>query len=116
MTRKLIAMLLAVAMIACCAAAAAEAPYGPTYDEWSEMTDEELYEKAKAEGGELTVYATSSKMLKAEEKFEELYPDINLVIYDLDQDEVLSKCRIEAETGNITADVLQAKEIGRAHV
>ena len=51
MTRKLIALLLAVAMIACCAAAAAEAPYGPTYDEWSEMTDEELYEKAKAEGG-----------------------------------------------------------------
>ena len=42
MTRKLIALLLAVAMIACCAAAAAEAPYGPTYDEWSEMTDEEL--------------------------------------------------------------------------
>ncbi len=32
MTRKLIALLLAVAMIACCAAAAAEAPYGPTYD------------------------------------------------------------------------------------
>lgn len=112
MTRKLISLLLACLMTACCCAAAtAEDVFGPVYDEWSEMTEEELYELAKAEGGELTVYATSSKMLKAEDKFKELYPDINLVIYDLDQDEVLNKCRIEAETGNVTADVLQAKDV-----
>ena len=41
--------------------------FGPIYDEWSDMTDEELYELAKQEGGEINVYATSSKMMKAEE-------------------------------------------------
>ncbi|MBR6187338.1 MAG: extracellular solute-binding protein [Clostridia bacterium] len=112
MKGKLIALLLACIMVvSCCSAVLAENTYGPIYDEWSDMTDEQLYELAKAEKGELTVYATSSKMLKAEKGFEELYPDIDLVIYDLDQDEVLSKCRIEAETGNITADVLQAKDV-----
>ena len=111
MKEKLVALLLACIMIVSCTAAMAETDYGPIYDEWSDMTDEQLYELAKAENGELTVYATSSKMLKAEKGFEELYPGIDLVIYDLDQDEVLSKCRIEAETGNITADVLQAKDV-----
>ena len=41
--------------------------YGPIYDEWSEMTDEELYALAKdevAKNGPINIYATSSKMLK----------------------------------------------------
>jgi len=104
--------MLAVALTALTGMAFAEEyEYGPIYDDWSKMTDEELYAQAQEEGGEITVYATSSKMLKAEEKFEELYPGLDLVVQDLDQDEVLSKCRIEAQTGNITADVLQAKDV-----
>nr|WP_325214926.1 extracellular solute-binding protein [uncultured Oscillibacter sp.] len=85
--------------------------YGPYYDEWSDMTDEELYEMAKAENTTINVYATSSKMLKAEEPFEEMYPGLDLVVSDLDSDEVLSKAKIENETNNITADVLQTKDI-----
>ena len=89
--------------------------YGPYYDEWSDMTDEELYEMAKQEAAdghkEITVYATSSKMLKAEEPFEKLYPELDLVVADLDSDEVLSKAQIENETNNITADVLQTKDV-----
>ena len=85
--------------------------YGPYYDEWSDMTDDELYEMAKSEGGQINVYATSSKMLKAEEPFEEMYPGLDLVVYDMDSDEVLSKAKIEADTGNITADVLQTKDV-----
>ena len=104
----LLALMLIVASIGCLAED--EAYYGPIYDEWSEMTDEELYALAQEEGGEITIYATSSKMLKEEEKFEEAYPGLDLVVYDLDQDEVLSKCKIEAETQNITADVLEAKD------
>lgn len=105
----LLALTLLISSLSC--VASAEEFYGPIYDEWSEMTEEELYAKAQEEGGEITVYATSSKMLKAEEGFEELYPGLDVVIYDLDQDEVLSKCEIEAETGNITADVLEAKDV-----
>lgn len=85
--------------------------YGPIYDEYSEMTDEQLYELAKAEGGKINIYATSSKMLKEEKPFEEAFPGLDVVITDLDQDEVLEKCRIESETGNITGDVLQAKDV-----
>ncbi|MDO5399595.1 MAG: extracellular solute-binding protein [Eubacteriales bacterium] len=88
--------------------------FGPIYDEWSDMTDEELYEKAKeevADGSEINIYATSSKMLKVEEDFEEAYPGLNLTIMDLDQDEVLDKCKLEAQSGNIFGDVLQAKDV-----
>lgn len=88
--------------------------FGPIYDEWSDMTDEELYQKALeevADGSEINIYATSSKMLKAEEKFEEAYPGLDLTIMDLDQDEVLEKCVLEANSGNIYGDVLQAKDV-----
>ena len=88
--------------------------YGPIYDEWSDMTDEELYQLALEEvkdGSEITVYATSSKMLKAEDKFEEAFPGLNLTVMDLDQDEVLEKCKLEASAGNIYGDVLQAKDV-----
>jgi len=85
--------------------------YGPYYDEWSDMTDEELYEEAKKEDTTLNVYATSSKMLKEEELFEAAYPGIDLVVSDLDSDEVLSKAKMEKDSNNITADVLQTKDV-----
>jgi len=89
--------------------------YGPIYDEWSDMTDEELFQKALEEtnnGKEsIKVYATSSKMLKAEEKFEETFPGLDVEIMDMDQDEVLSKCVLEYDSGNILGDVLQAKDV-----
>ena len=88
--------------------------YGPIYDEWSDMTDEELYQLALEEvkdGSEITVYATSSKMLKAEDKFEEAFPGLNLTVMDMDQDEVLEKCKLEDNAGNIFGDVLQAKDV-----
>jgi len=105
----LLAILLAMSLLLSCAMA--ETTIGPIYDEWSEMTDEELYELALKEGGAINVYSTSSKMLKCEEPFEEMFPGLDAIIYDLDQDDVLSKCQIEAETGNITADVLMAKDV-----
>jgi len=84
---------------------------GPIYDDYSEMTDEQLYEAAKKEGGQINLYATSSGMLKEEEPFEKAYPGLDLVVTDLSQDEVLDKCKIEAKSGNITGDVLQAKDV-----
>ena len=90
-----------------------EEVYGPYWDEWSDLTDEELYQKALNEDKDQTinVYATSSKMLKCEEGFEEMYPGLDLVVSDLDSDEVLSKAEIENSTNNITADVLQTKDV-----
>ena len=85
--------------------------YGPYYDEWSDKTDEELFEEALKEDTTINVYATSSKMMKVEESFEEAYPGLDLVVFDLDNDEVLSKAKIEHDTGHITADVLQTKDV-----
>ena len=103
--------LLMVMVMAFSAVAFADSQEGPIYDEWSDMTDEELYQLALAEGGQIVVYATSSKMLKTESGFEEAFPGLDLVVQDMDQDEVLSKCKLEAQTGNIASDVLQAKDV-----
>ena len=85
--------------------------YGPYYDEWSDKTDEELFEEALKEDTTINVYATSSKMMKVEEGFEAAYPGLDLVVSDLKTDEVLSKAKIEHDTGNTTADVLQTKDV-----
>ena len=65
--------------------------YGPYYDEWSDKTDEELYEEALKEDTTINVYATSSKMMKVEEGFEAAYSGLDLVVSDLKTDEVLSE-------------------------
>ena len=88
--------------------------FGPIYDEWSEKTEAELYQMAieeVKEEGPINIYATSSKMLKAEEKWLETYPELEIQIMDMDQDEVLEKCVLEANAGNIMGDVLQAKDV-----
>ncbi len=89
--------------------------YGPYYDEWSEKSDEELYEMAKEEvsngAKKIVVYATSSKMTKVKDDFIEAYPELELEVIDLDSDEVLSKAEIENNSGNINADVLQSKDV-----
>lgn len=88
--------------------------FGPIYDEWSDMTDEELYQKALEEvknGEDINIYATSSKMTKVKDDFEEQFPGLTVAIMDMDQDEVLEKCELEANSGNILGDVLQAKDV-----
>ena len=52
--------------------------YGPYYDEWSDKTDEELFEEALKEDTTINVYATSSKMMKVEEGFEAAYPGVTV--------------------------------------
>ena len=143
MTKRILSLLLALVMVlslAACASSEApktteapktEAPkddapqetlvdvtesdfFGPIYDEWSEMTDEELYALAKdevAKNGPINIYATSSKMLKAEEPWLETYPELTLAIMDLDNDQVLEKCVLEANAQNVQGDVLQVKDV-----
>ena len=88
--------------------------FGPIYDEWSEKTDEELLEEALKEveaNGPINIYATSSKMKKVQETFEEAFPGLKVEIMDLDNDEVLEKCRLEADANNVLGDVLQVKDV-----
>ena len=88
--------------------------YGPIYDDWSKMSDEELYAQALEEvkdGSAINIYATSSKMLKVKDTFEEAFPGLTVDIMDLDNDEVLQKCRLEANADNVQGDVLQVKDV-----
>ena len=88
--------------------------FGPIYDDWSKMSDEELYAQALEEvkdGSAINIYATSSKMLKVKDTFEEAFPGLTVDIMDLDNDEVLQKCRLEANANNVQGDVLQVKDV-----
>ena len=88
--------------------------YGPIFDDWSKMSDEELYQLALEEvkdGSTINIYATSSKMKKVQETFEEAFPGLTVDIMDMDNDEVLTKCRLEADAGNVQGDVLQVKDV-----
>ena len=107
--KKFLATLMAGTMLVTGIAATAEG-MAKTDESYNSKTTDELYAEAQAEGGKITVYATSSKMLKVEEPFEEAYPGLDVEIIDLDNDEVIEKLQIEAETGNITGDVLQVKD------
>ena len=88
--------------------------FGPIFDDWSKMSDEELYQLALEEvkdGSTINIYATSSKMKKVQETFEEAFPGLTVDIMDMDNDEVLTKCRLEADAGNVQGDVLQVKDV-----
>ncbi len=87
---------------------------GPVYDDWSDKTDAELYEMAKAEGGIITVYGSSSRLAKIATAFMKDYPELKAEAYDLDQEEAKDKIRIEAQTGNYNADVLQCSDTNGA--
>ena len=62
-------------------------------------------EAAAKEEGELLVYANSSKVEKAAEKFMELYPEIKVQAFDLGGDDVLNKVVEEQKAGAFTGDV-----------
>ena len=114
---KILALALSVVMVLALSVPAFAAEdsdyYGPIYDEWSEMTTDELYQAVldEADGEPIRIYATSSKMLKVEEDFEEQFPELDLEIQDLDNDVVLQKCVEEVDSGNVFGDVLQAKDV-----
>ena len=79
----------------------------PTNPEYNAMTADELYELAKAEGGKIVVYCTTSKIAKVADKFMEEYPDLTVEVYDLDAGESITKVITEVDTGNIIADLIQ---------
>ena len=57
----------------------------------TEETDEELYQKALEEGATVTLYSISSRCTKVEAAFEEKYPDIDCVPFDISTNELLEK-------------------------
>jgi len=62
-------------------------------------------EEAAKKEGKVVVYANTSKIAKAAEKWAEAYPDIAIEGYDLGGDDVLSKTLGEQAAGTIVGDV-----------
>jgi len=77
---------------------------------YDSMTMDELYELAKAEGGVINIYATTTDAQTAVKKFQKAYPDLEALYVGCDTNTVGQKIELEAESGNITADIMLVKD------
>ena len=55
----------------------------------TDETDEELYEQAIAEGGEVTLYSISSRCTAVADAFMAKYPEITCTAFDISTNELL---------------------------
>lgn len=78
--------------------------------DWNHMSADELYEMAKAEGGTITIYSTSTDADTARKYIRDVYPDLNFEFISCDTDTVKDKVEMEADSGNVMADVLMVKD------
>lgn len=69
------------------------------------MTVEELLPLAEAEGS-VTVYSFTSRISKVEAAFEEAYPNIDLIGFDISSTEQIARLKAEAQAGVANADVV----------
>ncbi len=74
-------------------------PYQTETQDWAAI------EAAAKLEGSVIIYANSSKISKAVEAWQEMYPDIAIEGYDLGGDDVLTKTISEQEAGTIIGDV-----------
>ncbi|MBQ2201992.1 MAG: extracellular solute-binding protein, partial [Clostridia bacterium] len=126
--KKLLAILLALTMVLSLAACSGGGQEGPSDDgqpktgraaidvigedgiDWNHLSTDELYEMAKAEGGTITIYATTADADTARKKIQRVYPDLNFEYISCDTNTVMKKIEMEAESGNPMADVLMVKD------
>lgn len=71
----------------------------------NEMTAEELLPLAEAEGS-VTVYSFTSRISRVEAAFEEAYPNIDLIGFDISSTEQIARLKAEASAGLTNADVV----------
>ena len=126
--KKYLAIILALAMLLTLAACTGGGQEGPADDgvpktgraaidvigedgiDWNHMSTDELYEMAKAEGGTITIYSTTTDADTARKKIQRVYPDLNFEYISCDTNTVMKKIEMEAESGNPMADVLMVKD------
>ncbi len=78
--------------------------------DYDSLSMAELYELAKAEGGTVKVYASTTAASSAIRRFKQVYPDIAIEYISCDNDTVASKIELECDTGNVNADVMMVKD------
>lgn len=77
----------------------------------TDETDAQLYEQAKKEGGEITLYSISSRSPKVAEAFMAKYPDLKCTAFDISTNELLEKVTREHDAGQYVADVVHIKDM-----
>ena len=112
--KKFLALLLSALMVFSLVACGSSGGGGSVSEDdgvdYANMSMEELYELAKAEGGKLEIYATTTDAQVACKKFAKVYPDIPIEYISCDNNTVAAKIEMECDTGNINADVVQIKD------
>lgn len=78
--------------------------------DWNHLTQEELYEMAKKEGGVVKIYATTTDANTAKKKIAREYPDVQWEFVQCDTDEVKGMIERDYDAGKIYADVLLVKD------
>lgn len=78
--------------------------------DYNHMTMAELYELAKQETGTIEVYSTTTDASTAIKKMKKDYPDLNLEYISCDTDTIAAKVEMEADSGNVNADVVLVKD------
>ena len=78
--------------------------------DWNHMTQEELYEMAKQEGGVVKIYATTTDANTAKKKIARDFPDVEWEFVQCDTDEVKGMIERDYDAGKIYADVLLVKD------
>ncbi|MFR3922029.1 MAG: hypothetical protein ACLTYN_08675 [Dysosmobacter welbionis] len=67
----------------------------------TDETDEELYEQAIAEGGEVTLYSISSRCTKVAEAFMDKYPEITCTPFDISTTDLLDRSPVSTRPASM---------------
>ena len=104
----LVSLLLLCALFACTKGAGIEASDDGI--DWEHMSMDELYEKAKEEGGVVKIYATTTDADTARKKIQRAYPDVQFEFISCDTNTIKSLLERDYDAGNVNADVVLVKD------
>ncbi len=104
----MVSLLLLCALFACTKGAGVEASDDGI--DWEHMSMDELYEKAKEEGGVVKIYATTTDADTARKKIQRAYPDVQFEFISCDTNTIKSLLERDYDAGNVNADVVLVKD------
>ncbi len=78
--------------------------------DWNHMTQEELYEMAKKEGGVVKIYATTADADTARKKISRQYPDVAFEYISCDTDTIKNLIERDYDANKVNADVVLVKD------
>ncbi len=106
----LVSLILLCAAVACGGNNGANANVEDDGIDWEHMSQEELYEMAKEEGGVVKIYATTTDAETARKKIARDFPDVNFEFVSCDTNTIKSLLERDYDAGKVNADVVLVKD------